>query len=1425
MARSDDLHVAGAAVETVVSSSGVTAPAVVAICAAANGLDRVRAFFAGIPGETGVAFVVIQTPDAPNIPLAEALGQRLPVVAEPGVHLEPDRVHVLPGRAALSIRDGAFAALPLRRHPERRLDAFLRSLAEDRAEAAIAILMSYAGTDGIVGIKAIKDRGGLVIVQQPNSARAGPVARRAVATGLADVILPVEAMPAALLEYLRRTAAIAFAEAALDAAPFNAICDALLRRTGHDFHDGEPGTLRRRIRRRMAVRRIDSLSDYAAALRGDAGEIDRLFRDLLIGEPRFFRDPDTLAQLARHLLPRLAPPPGSPLRVWVPACGGGEEPYSLAILLHELALENGVPPRIQLFATDVDGPALEAARHGRFPAATARHLPAQRMARCFEPRGDSIEIASEIRDLCIFSVHDLLRDPPLSHMDVIACRNQLVHLERSLQTKVIRLFHDALRPGGILFLGPPAGMGRPRSLFRDLDPDHGIYQRLEDQAHRQPGAPGGAPVAAPARGGRRAAPPAAAAGDALEPAAVEEPGGAPAARLERELRETRERLQSAVAELGAANEELDRAHNDLRHLFRSTRIATIFLDQKLRIKSFTPAIRAVFRLMETDIGRPITDLASRSAVDTMIRDAERTLRTLKRVERTVRLENGAWYIMEIHAYRALDGTTDGVVITFVDVSELKQAERRAAHLASIVESSDDAIYGVTLDGTITSWNHAAERMYGYSAAAMVGGPIYKIVPEDRVDELKQAYERLRNGERVASFETVRTTKDGRPLHVSLTISPVYDGSGALDGASVIARDLTERKQAEDDLRRSEQELADFFENAPMGLHWVGQDGTILLANRAELEMLGYSYDEYAGHHLSEFYADPEQLDDMLARLKDGETLKDHDVRLRCKDGSIRHVVMSSNVRWEGGVFAHTRCFTRDVTEHKRAQRALVESEQRLSLALEVGRMGAWEWDLRSNRMSWSPTLESLHGLEAGTFGGRYEDFLRDIHPEDVARVRSAIDASLRERAPYHIQYRIRLPNGRIAWLEARGRLLLDARRRSERLVGVCIDVTERKHAEESLYEIARRKDEFLAMLGHELRNPLAPIQNCMQILRMPNASPDQVEKAWQMMARQVLHLGRLVDDLLDVSRISSGKILLRKERLDLTEIARDTIEDYQGVFDSRGIRLVKEICPVELWGNGDATRLSQALGNLLHNAAKFTDRGGTVTVTVGRERDAAVISVSDTGIGIPQQLLARLFEPFSQAASGLDRSAGGLGLGLTLVRAMVELHGGSVVASSAGLGKGARFIVRLPLEEGREPARRVGRPPDGASLHRVLLIEDNADAAESLRLLLEMFDHEVETAPDGRSGVEKARELRPDVVLCDIGLPGALDGYAVARVFREDPSLRSVYLVALTGYGQAEDQLRAREAGFDAHLTKPVGYEDLERLFRMRPSAPAESTS
>ena len=396
------------------------------------------------------------------------------------------------------------------------------------------------------------------------------------------------------------------------------------------------------------------------------------------------------------------------------------------------------------------------------------------------------------------------------------------------------------------------------------------------------------------------------------------------------------------------------------------------------------------------------------------------------------------------------------------------------------------------------------------------------------------------------------------------------------GASVITRDITVRKQAEEELRRSEQELADFFENAPMGFHWVAPDGTILLANRAELEMLGYAYDEFVGHPLSEFYVDPHDLDEVLVRLKSGETITDHEVRLRGKDGAVREVRLSSNVRWEDGRFMHARCYSHDVTEHKRALRDLKASEQRLRLALEVGRMGVWEWNARGDRVTWSPMLERLHGLPVGSFGGRLQDVLDCVHPDDVAVVRRALETAIEAGTPYHLQYRIVLPGGREAWLESYGRLLLDAHDRPERLVGVCLDVTERKLAEASLEQTARRKDEFLAMLGHELRNPLAPIQNCMHILRMPNATSAQIDKAWQMMTRQVAHLGRLVDDLLDVSRISSGKILLQKERLDLGEVLRDTVDDFQGMFQSRGIQLTTEIYPDEMSATGDATRLARS---------------------------------------------------------------------------------------------------------------------------------------------------------------------------------------------------------------------------------------------------------
>ncbi|HYG62802.1 MAG TPA: ATP-binding protein, partial [Thermoanaerobaculia bacterium] len=390
-----------------------------------------------------------------------------------------------------------------------------------------------------------------------------------------------------------------------------------------------------------------------------------------------------------------------------------------------------------------------------------------------------------------------------------------------------------------------------------------------------------------------------------------------------------------------------------------------------------------------------------------------------------------------------------------------------------------------------------------------------------------------------------------------------------------------------------------------------------------------------------------------------------------------------------------------------------------------------------------------------------------------------------------------------------------ARRRLEELV------QELQQAEEALKEADRRKDEFLAMLGHELRNPLAPIRNAVFVMRQLGSGVPEIERGRDMIDRQVSHLARLVDDLLDVSRISRGKILLRQEALDLVALARTAAEDHRSDLEAAGLHLSVRLPEGPVWVQGDPTRLSQVLGNLLHNAGKFTDAGGRVELEMVADPAAAFVGITlrDTGIGMEPRMVERLFQAFSQADHSLDRSRGGLGLGLALVKGLVDLHGGEVHAASDGLGRGSVFTLRLPRREAAEPAgSRPEAAPAPPGLHRILVIEDNVDAAESMQLLLELAGHQVTTAFDGPSGVSEAHRFQPSVVLCDIGLPGDMDGYAVARELRRDGLPASAKLIALTGYGQEEDQRRSREAGFDLHLTKPVDPAALGKLLAELPA-------
>ncbi len=372
------------------------------------------------------------------------------------------------------------------------------------------------------------------------------------------------------------------------------------------------------------------------------------------------------------------------------------------------------------------------------------------------------------------------------------------------------------------------------------------------------------------------------------------------------------------------------------------------------------------------------------------------------------------------------------------------------------------------------------------------------------------------------------------------------------------------------------------------------------------------------------------------------------------------------------------------------------------------------------------------------------------------------------------------------------------------------DRTEERRAAEALREEDRRKSEFLGVLSHELRNPLAPIRNSIYLLDRAAPGSEQASRAKEILRRQTEHLTHLVDDLLDVTRISSGKVELHRSVIDLRDVVRSTTDDHRSLFDQSGVELRVEHSVGPVWIDADPTRIAQVLGNLLQNAAKFTPSGGTVTVGVATSGGEAELHVRDDGIGIEPAQVERMFEPFQQADHSLARAKGGLGLGLALVKGLVELHGGTVRARSEGLGKGAEFVVALPLVPSR-PGE--APPPDAqaASGRLVVVIEDNVDAAQSLADMLQLNGYRVRTARDGRSGIRLVQEARPSVVLCDLGLPD-VDGFEVARALRRDDALRSVRLIALSGYAQPEDVQRASDAGFDGHLAKPATLEAITEI-------------
>ncbi|HEY7241608.1 MAG TPA: ATP-binding protein [Burkholderiales bacterium] len=656
-----------------------------------------------------------------------------------------------------------------------------------------------------------------------------------------------------------------------------------------------------------------------------------------------------------------------------------------------------------------------------------------------------------------------------------------------------------------------------------------------------------------------------------------------------------------------------------------------------------------------------------------------------------------------------------------------------------------------------------------------------------------------------------------------------------------------------ELRRSEQELADFFETAAIGLHWVGPDGIILRVNQAELDLLGYRREEYVGRNIREFHLDPAVSEDILARLTRGERLRDYPAQLRRKDGAIRDVLLNSSALFENGRFIHTRCFTQDVTERRHAQETLAMElaatkqlqETSLRLIGEDDPASLYETILdaavvimRSEYASIQmlyPERGELRLLGFRGFNAHAAKFWEWVRPASESTCGMALRSRARcivadvencdwmagsEDLATYLQTGIHAVQS-TPLVSRSGHVLgmisthwCRPHQPSEhelRLLDVlarqAADLIERKRSADALAEADRRKDEFIATLSHELRNPLAPLRNALSLLRLTGDGDAKSVPIREMMERQVNHLVRLVDDLLEVARISRGAFELRKERVEVAAIVRNAVETSEPLIREGRHDLSVGLPQEPLWLDGDPVRLAQILANLLNNAAKYTNAGGRISIKVKRDDNMAVVSVRDNGAGMTPETLAHAFDMFSRGAH-----SSGLGIGLALARRLAEMHGGTVAAASAGRGNGSEFTIRVPLAADQgAPTAPAAHSVAAVPQTRILVVDDNRDAAESLGMILKFLGADVHIARDGAEAMKAVQAYGPAVVLLDIGMPG-MDGYEVARQIRSHQRTHRPTLVALTGWGQEEDRRRACEAGFDHHLVKPADIAALQAL-------------
>ncbi|MEO6875748.1 MAG: CheR family methyltransferase [Opitutaceae bacterium] len=1179
-----------------------------------------------------------------------------------------------------------------------------------------------------------------------------------------------------------------------------------------------------------------------------------------------------------------------PVRIWTVGCSTGQEAYSLAMAYAEFADGIKRPPGLRIFATDLNEAMLEQARHGLYPKTIAQDVSPERLRRFFVEEKDGYRVNQPLREQVVFARQNILSDPPFSRMDLISCRNLLIYFQSEQQQRILPIFHSALTPGGFIFLGGTESVGSFTDLFKPADRKQKIFSRLNvlTRTSRLPLFPGQSAVAEVAprtsRQKERQKKPEGLHGAARRVAELEQELAGTRDDLQ-SLQEksaiTSEALQASCEELQSVNEELQSLNEDLAstntalvrvndgmrnqngelswlnselsNLQASMQTAILLIGPDLKLRRFTPLAEKIFNLQASDVGHSLMGIRHKLVGPDLLRLLAEVIATAHVRHCEVQDETGHWYSLRAQPSLTLEGKIDGAMLVLVEIDALKQNEQdvRAArdYAEAILSTLRDPSVILQADLRVKSASKAFYQTFQTTPKQTEGRLFFELGNGQwQIPRLRELLEQVLPGN--TSFDEYEVVHDfpliGR--RVMRLNSRRLEMRNANQLILLSIEDVTERLVSRDAARATEVRYRRLFEAAKDGILMVDPvSRKIIDANSFMTQLLGYHRKDLLDKQLWEIglLKDEPSSQVVFRELQEKGFIRYEDLAVETKTGLSRDVEFVSKLYTEGSQKV-IQCNIRDITERKQAEQTLQQSEVRYLTLFNLGLVGVYSCDAAGVIQEYNEQAAVLWGRRParGDVNERYSSSGKMLRPDGspLAPDDCPMAALLTGRTTNIIDSEICIarPDGSQITCVVNIAPLKNASGEITGAINCFYDVTERKEMERELLasveelKLAQRealrfkqtKTDFIAALSHELRTPLTPVLLTATALREDLRLPPDVREQLGMMERNIALEARMIDDLLDLTKVSHDRLRLRAQLCDVHELIELAVAIVAEEARAKGLSIERVLTARDNRLLVDPARFQQVMWNLLRNAVKFTPQGGRISVTTREEEfspgeTGLRIEVTDSGIGIDATRLEQIFQPFDQGGLRGDHRYGGVGLGLAIARSVIALHGGRISAQSDGADLGATFVVELPgatastLDVPVSPAPVPGNPAATVTPLRLLLVEDHASTLEALSRLLQRDGHKVTAATNIAAALEAAAAQQFDLVVSDLGLPDG-KGMDLMKKLNASYGLRGI---ALSGYGMAEDLALSCDAGFITHLVKPVSIAELRHtLAAFRPN-------